>query len=290
MKYKIVLCLISITASLSVNAQKLIIRADDIGMSHASNIGVIKSFTDGIATSAELMVVTPWLPEAVKLLEEQSNIDVGLHAAFTSEWENLKWRPLTHCPSLTDENGYFLPFIFPNSDYPGQSLIERIDDIVLEEFESEFRAQIELAIKLVPRINHISGHMMWNMISTEIAISAERIANEYGLIFVDGNSELMQSLKIERFPMQYGLMPGEREAKFIEALDKLERDKTYLFIEHPAVGSAEMEGVFHIGYENVSTDQQEVLDLYTNNKIQNLIKEKGIELVSYKQVFEELID
>ena len=284
---KMILSITAIVMFLTVAAQKLIIRADDIGMTHAANIGVIKSYTDGMTTSAELMVVTPWLPEAVKMLNENPGLDVGLHTAFTSEWETMKWRPLTYCPSLTDENGYFFPAVFPSKNYPGQSLMENKDKIVLAEFEAEFRAQIELAKKLVPRVTHISGHMMWSIVSPEIAASAERIAVECGLIYPD-SPEISKKIGIEGFPMGWGVKPEEREAKFIEALDKLEKGKTYLFVEHPAVGGEEMKGVFHIGYENVSEDRQGVLDLFTSARVMNLIKEKGIELVSYGQLIKTL--
>lgn len=57
----------------------------------------------------------------------------------------MKWRPLTHCPSLTDENGYFYPMMFPNPAYPGQSIMEQKWDI--KEIEQEFRAQIETTLK-----------------------------------------------------------------------------------------------------------------------------------------------
>ena len=286
-KKKLLLSTIVVTMFMTATAQKLIVRADDIGMSHASNIGVIKSYTDGITKSAELMVVTPWLPEAVKMLNEHPNLDVGLHAAFTSEWETMKWRPLTYCPSLTDENGYFFPAVFPNPNYPGKSLMENKDKIKLAEFEAEYRAQIELAKKLVPSITHISGHMMWSFVSPEIASSAERIAAEYGLLYPD-NPEKMQKLGIESTPLAWGVKPEEREEKFIEALNKLEKGKTYLFVEHPAVGGEEMKGIFHIGYENVSEDRQSVLDLFTSPRVKNIIKEKGIELVSYGQLFKSL--
>ncbi len=284
---KLILSFLIGISYMNVAAQRLIVRADDIGMSHASNVGVIKSYTDGITTSVELMVVTPWLPEAVKMLKKYPKLNVGLHVAFTSDWENMKWRPLTKCPTLTDENGYFLLSAFPNPNYPGESMIERKDEISLAEFETEFRAQIELALKLMPRIDHISGHMRWGIVSPEITASAERISGEYGLLFADGQSKTMQELQIDRFPMPLGLKPGEREAKFIDALDKLERGKTYLFVEHPAMGGDEMEGIFHKGYENVSVDRQDVLDLFTNLKIQTLIKERGIELISYRQLIEE---
>ena len=282
-KSKLTLTIMVVTMYLTTTAQQLIVRADDIGMSHAANIGVIKSYTDGITKSAELMVVTPWLPEAVKMLNEHPGLDVGLHAAFTSEWETMKWRPLTHCPSLTDEHGYFFPAVFPNPNYPGKSLMENKDKIKITEFEAEFRAQIELAKKLIPSITHISGHMMWAIVSPEIAASANRIAAEYGIINTDSQDE-MKKMGIEGFPMVWGVKPEEREAKFIEALNKLEKSKTYLFVEHPAVGGEEMKGVFHKGYENVSEDRQSVLDLFTSAHVKSIIKEKGIELVSYGQL------
>lgn len=272
----------------TISAQRLIVRADDIGMTHAANVGVIKSFTEGITTSAELMVVTPWLPEAVKMLNEHPDLDVGLHAAFTSEWETMKWGPLTCTPSLTDENGYFLASTFPNPNYPNNSLMEIKERISLEEFEKEFRAQIELAIKLVPRVSHISGHMMWAIVSPEIASAAERIAKEYGLLFTDGRNETMQKLGIEGFPMEWGAALEERETKFIEALAKLEKGKTYVYVEHPAVGGEEMKAIFHKGYENVSEDRQNVLDLFISPNVRKAIKEKGIELVSYGQLINEL--
>ncbi len=48
------------------------------------------------------------------MLKENPGLDVGLHLVIAGEWENVKWRPLTHCPSLTDENGYFFPMMFPD--------------------------------------------------------------------------------------------------------------------------------------------------------------------------------
>ena len=280
---KLILSITAVVMFLTATAQQLIVRADDIGMTHAANIGVIKSYTDGMTTSAELMVVTPWLPEAVKMLNEHPGLDVGLHAAFTSEWETMKWRPLTHCPSLTDEHGYFWPAVFPNQNYPGKSLMENKDKINIAEFEAEYRAQIELAKKLIPRITHISGHMMWSFVSPEIAASAERIAAEYGLLYPD-SPEKMKELGLESTPLAWGVKPEEREEKFIEALGKLEKGKTYLFVEHPAVGGEEMKGVFHVGYENVSEDRQSVLDLFTSTRVKSILKEKGIELVSYGQL------
>ena len=89
-----------IITSLCACAQKpirLIIRGDDMGYAHAGNEALIKCSQEGIQTSIEVIVPSPWFPEAVKLLEENPGIDVGIHLAITSEWSNIKWRPLSDC-------------------------------------------------------------------------------------------------------------------------------------------------------------------------------------------------
>jgi hypothetical protein len=76
----------------------------------------------------------------------------------------------------------------------------------------------------------------------------------------------------------------EKMYSFKKMLDKLERGKTYLFVDHPGLDSPELKAVSHIGYEDVATDRQGVTSLWTNNEIKSLIKSKGIQLVSYKDL------
>src|SRR5690606_27607455 len=88
-------------------------------------------------------------------------------------------QPLTPAPSLRDADGYFYPMIFPNENYPGQALAE--DEWTLEDVEQEFRAQIELGLKKIPRISHVSGHMGCTWISDEVQALVKELAVEYGL-------------------------------------------------------------------------------------------------------------
>ena len=150
-------CLAALPLIAQTAHPRLIVRADDMGSFRAANIACLKGYQQGIETSIEVMAVTSWFPEAARLLKENPGIDVGLHLTFTSEWENVKWRPLTHCPSLCDENGYFLPMMSPNTAYPGKAILENKWDI--KEVEQEARAQIEMALRNIPQISHVSGHM-----------------------------------------------------------------------------------------------------------------------------------
>jgi predicted glycoside hydrolase/deacetylase ChbG (UPF0249 family) len=105
----------------------LIVRGDDIGFSHAANVGCIESYKNGIMRTVELMPACPWFPEAVKMLKEVPGLDVGIHLALTSEWSNMKWRPLTNAPSITNEDGYFYPMVWKNESFPPNSSIEEAD-------------------------------------------------------------------------------------------------------------------------------------------------------------------
>ena len=140
----------------------LIVRGDDIGSSHAANIACIRSYKEGIMRTVELMVPCGWFPEAVKLLNENPGLDVGVHITLTSEWENVKWRPLTHVPSLTDVDGYFFPQIWQRKDFPPGTALKEAN-WKIEEIEKEMRAQIELAKRKVPHVSHLTCHMGWLM-------------------------------------------------------------------------------------------------------------------------------
>ena len=172
------------------------------------------------------------------MLAENPNVDVGIHLAIISEWDNLKWRPLSDCPSLRDEDGYFYPMVWPNKNYPGKAIKDR--PLKIDEIENEFRAQIELALKKIPRISHISGHMGCTHLSDEVKVMTEKLAKEY---------------HIDIDPEAHGVSPAsydgahktseEKIESFIRMLDKLEKGKTYLFVDHPGLDSPELRASSH---------------------------------------------
>ena len=272
-------CLILISTQ-AQDPPKLIIRADDMGSSHSANLACIESYKNGIARTIEVMAVAPWFPEAVRLLNENQGVEVGLHLTITSEWDNIKWRPLTHCPSLTDQDGYFLPRMSPHTDLPGQSIME--NDWKIEEIEREFRAQIELALKNIPQLNHLSGHMRATGFDKKVAEMALRLAKEYRLPLVDGNPET--EFGIINFGYSRPKDPSERLNGFSDLLNGLEAGNTYCFLDHPGLDNLEMQAFYHKGYEDVAVDRQGVTDLFTSESIIDIIQKKGIVLTGYNEI------
>jgi CubicO group peptidase (beta-lactamase class C family)/predicted glycoside hydrolase/deacetylase ChbG (UPF0249 family) len=265
------------------NPPRLVVRGDDMGFSHSANEALIKCFKEGIETSIEVIVPSPWFPEAVRLLQQNPGIDVGLHFAITSEWDNVKWRPLTDCPTLKNEDGYFYPMLNRNKNYPNQSVMEHAWK--LEDVEKELRAQIKMALKYIPRLSHISGHMGSTSFAPEIKELAKKIAAEYKLAMVDVEPEKDINASYTGFDSR-NKNTEERIEAFIQMVNKLEVGKTYVFVEHPGIDNDELKAIYHIGYEDVAKGRQDVTTIFTNEKVKEAIHKKGIELVSYKQVLE----
>lgn len=256
---------------------RLIVRGDDMGFSHSGNEALIKCYKEGIETSIEVIVPSPWFPEAVKMLEENPKVDVGIHLAITSEWDNVKWRPLSDCPSLKDPDGYFYPMIWPNKNYPGRAIKD--NKWTLADIEKEFRAQIELALKKIPRISHVTGHMGCTDFSDSVDLLVKKLTKEYN-IDIDPQD---YDVTYVGYKGAHGTL-AEKTESFIKMLHSLEPGKTYIFGEHPGFDSPELRAIHHIGYEDVATDRQGVTSLWTDPKIKELIKKKGIQLISYKDL------
>ena len=259
------------------NVARLIIRGDDMGYAHAGNQAIIESYKNGIERSVEIIASSPWFPEAVRLLQENPGIDVGVHLAITSEWDNIKWRPLSDCPSLKDADGYFFPMIWPNKNYPGRSVTE--NKWTAQDIEKEFRAQIELVQKKLPRVSHLSSHMGCTGINDTVKAIAKKLAKEYK-VDID-----LQELQVK--PATYKgphASSAEKINSFIAMLDDLKPGETYLFVDHPGLDSPELQAIHHIGYENVAADRQGVTDLFTSNEVKAALKRKNVVAIGYNQV------
>ncbi|HRO45773.1 polysaccharide deacetylase family protein [Agriterribacter sp.] len=270
-------------SSMMLHAQhppRLIVRGDDMGFSHSGNAAAIKTYKEGIVRSVEVLVPSPWFPEAVALLKENPGVDVGIHLTLTSEWDNVKWRPVSDCPSLKDADGYFYPMIWPNKNYPNRALLQH--KWTLEDVEKEFRAQIELAIKKIPRISHVSGHMGCTHMNEDVTALTKKLAKEYK-IDIDPSEKAVKGVSYK----WQSKTAAEKKKAFIAMLQTLEPGNTYLFVDHPAFDTPEMRAIHHIGYEDVATDRQGVVDIWTDAEIIALIKKKKIQLISYKDLATE---
>ena len=69
MKRLFLITLLCISA-VSSYGQRLIVRMDDMGVTHATNLAMLQCYNEGIGRSVEVMSVCPWFMEAANMLKE----------------------------------------------------------------------------------------------------------------------------------------------------------------------------------------------------------------------------
>lgn len=143
---------VAVTASLverlghSPDSKLVILSCDDLGASHASNMGVFAAMRDGVATCASLMVPAPWACHAANNTTPAD--DIGVHLTLNSEHTCYRWGPVTHAPSLQSGEGGFPRTL--------EDLWEHADPA---EVLRELRAQVERAQVWGVDVTHLAPHL-----------------------------------------------------------------------------------------------------------------------------------
>lgn len=245
---------------------RLIVKADDMGAAHGFNTGTIEAFRDGVVRTTNVIVPGPWFPEAVALLNEHPDLDVGVHLAITSEWTGVKWRPLTAAPSLVDADGY----LFPN--------VGRIRSTnwKLDEIERELRAQIETAKRHLPQVSYTWNHMGFTSLAPEVEVLVSRLSQEYGLV-------VPAEIGVERIGRVYestdsGAVKAQKLAARLETLEP----GLWLHIDHAATTDAEVQAIGTRGPGLVAADRSGNVEMWTSPLVREVIERRGIELTNYR--------
>ncbi|MBI5661805.1 MAG: ChbG/HpnK family deacetylase [Ignavibacterium album] len=271
-----VLILISFDFLIAQNVSEeklLLIRCDDIGMSHSVNLAAKELIASGLKFSASVIVPCGWFDEAVSILKDAENVSIGVHLTLNSEWKNYRWGPVAgvcKVPSLVDSLGYFFPSrakFFANNPSP-------------EEVETELRAQIEKAFKAGLKISYLDYHMGTAVDKPEMRKIVEKLASEYHLAIsryfgeIDVNS--MYSIPVE---LKYNHL--------VSVLDSLETEKINLLVCHIGKDNDELSALIDLnefGLKEMSRHREAELNALLKAVLNNLFKERKIKLLNYSDL------
>ena len=261
---------------------RLLVRVDDAGASHAANVGCLQACTHGIARSVEVMMPGSWIEEAADMLGPHPEIDIGIHLTLTSEWDKVKWKPLTQAPSLVDGSGAFLPLLLPHSKRDAPCL--QLAGWALQEVADELRAQIVLGRKMFPQASHVSSHMIRHFKDFDARLGQiiRNLCEEFDLIDDPFGYGLPRFVAYPTTPRGSAF----RTASFIQSLSKLQGG-THIFIDHPIVASPDAKDMGHLGYMDVLADRVSCLETLTNPALASFIDAHQIELISYRDLLIE---
>jgi len=155
-----------------IPSEKLIITADDFGISPGVNGAVIEAHNKGGLTNASLMANGKYFAEAVSLAKaEAPGLKLGLHINLTGGKSVL---PLKYIPHLVDRNGNF--------KYGPVGLLVQtiINPHIIIQIEREIAAQIIKLQEHGVQISHFDGHHHVHMVPRIFAI-VKKLADKYSV-------------------------------------------------------------------------------------------------------------
>ena len=132
------------------SVRRLIVNADDFGLSASVNAAVIRAHREGVLTTASLMVSEPGFMEAVQLARENPRLGVGLHLTLLMGHSAL---PPEKIPGLVNSRGEF-------SNRPvGVGLGYFFNRSLREQLRAEIHAQFEKFHATGLPLDHVNGHL-----------------------------------------------------------------------------------------------------------------------------------
>lgn len=265
----------------------LIVHADDLGVTHATNAASLAALEAGTVTSASVMAPTPWLAEVAEWARRHPDHDLGMHLTLTSEWRNLRWGPVAgDVGSLTDSSGYLKPLC----DVMGAGA-------TAADVRTELLAQIARARSLGLEPTHLDSHMGCLIYDPEWFAVYMDVSRQTGIPAMVARPELSGPLAATHGPhvrptdlvvdavYTAGVPDYERglEAYYTDVLNGIAPGVSVLLI-HTALDGAESAAMAGgvTGWGN--RWRQVDYNFFTGDHFRRLVQDRGITLTTWREV------
>lgn len=166
---------------------KLIVNADDFGLSEKVNEGIVQAYLHGILTSASLMANGFAFDHAIKLIKEFPSLDIGIHLTLVEETPVLDAKLV---PSLINGGGKFHSHA---KQFFGRYVANKV---CLKQVHKELEAQIQKVLDHGVRVSHLDSHQHLHMLPGIFRI-VERLAKEYGIKVIRSPVEPLHSYMVQ---------------------------------------------------------------------------------------------
>jgi hopanoid biosynthesis associated protein HpnK len=275
---------------------RLVVHADDFGLSAAVNEGILAAHQNGILTSASLTACGAAFDQAIAQAHATPSLDVGVHLTLVEEKPVLD---PSRIPTLVNGDGRFHRHanVFFQRFLSGK--------IRLTEVRDELEAQIKkISSRKIP-ISHLDSHQHLHILPGLIRITAE-LGKAYGipvirlprerlplrLLLQDGSlSRFLQMRVLSLFCGLGNRFIARRADHFFGFLagGDLNRKNLCKILELLPPGVSEL--MCHPGMHDPATPYahwryhwQDELDALTDNEIMEFIREREIRLISFREL------
>lgn len=267
---------------------KLLFQSDDYGFTDAITDGILKGIEKGIIRNTGLFVNMPSSARAAQLIKDKKGISVGIDINLVAGF------PLSDpksVPSLIDENGHFISSVEQmkqkKNPTKGSIMVNFEEDpYPYEEVYIETENQVLKFIELMGRKpDYLHPH---SLVTENSEKAAKAIALKYGIV---KSFDLLSNSKLYKVPCYWTPKPFSLEAQY-----ETDVEANLLKVLPEALVHGHAVFICHCGYVdndllNESTYtmiRTKDLAAATSIKIMEFINKNKIELITYKQLMEDL--
>lgn len=284
---------------------RLIVNADDLGVSEKFNDGIIKAHLNGIVTSTTIIACGSAFEHAISACRAAPTLDMGIHLTLVEERPVLDPRRI---PSLVDSEGRLHqdPLAFAKKLLLGK--------IRFDEVRRELEAQIAKVTGLGIPVSHFDSHDNIHMLPGIARVTGE-LAKDHGIPAIryprerlrgymlrqrgavsrkDGAvSRILQSLALAFFCQLGRKRLSARQTDHFAGFffgGNLNKNNLLKVLRHlPLTGTCEL--MCHPGFKDPDPrfahwdyHQEDELDALTDAEISTFLRERDVELISYRQL------
>ena len=279
---------------------KLIVNADDFGLSEAANEGIVHAHRNGIVTATSIMANGSAFEHAIDLARATPALDLGVHLTLVGEKPVLDPQTI---PSLVGEDGRLLD---SSRSFARRYMAGRIDRA---DVQRELTAQMEKVQQQRLPITHLDGHQHLHLFPRVFDVTVDlarthqidwiRIPNEplKGYMFgaPAGWPRVLELLAVKHFcrravrrwPMRAagfaGFYHGGRlnRRNLATVLRRLPAGGLCELMCHPSLDDPNSPYA-HWGYA-----WADEVDALTDPQTRRYLQQNGVELTSYRRIADE---
>ena len=247
---------------------KLIINADDFGLTNGVTYGIYDAIKNGIVTSTTMMVNTLASELAAELVKSDPELKVGLHLNLSLG------KPLTVCKSLVDKNGNFIKPKELKKD-------EQYDE---EEVYREFEAQYVKFILLTGKEPmHIDSHLYLHQIFPKVERQAKRLSEEVGVPLRQFDTKQYKGVYFEgRFKHKEGESIETMKEKFKKIVAENSEKEYVELMVHPGYVDIELLKISSYNFSRVMESA-----VLVDTEIKEYMEKNAIKLISFAELGKE---
>jgi chitin disaccharide deacetylase len=286
--------------------RRLIVNADDFGLTQGVNRAIVEAHCDGAVTSSTLMANGQAFNDAIERVKSASRLSVGCHVVLVDGLPVLGGR---HTSTLSDKNASDGRFRESLSGLALRALVGSIDP---DEIEAEVTAQIRKLQAAGIVVSHLDTHkhthifprVLRPLLRAARACGVPAVRNPFGPIRFSilakypslwkrySQVAVLNRLsgRFRKSVMDEGVLTTEGTVGVVATgamdLDLFETiidslpEGTWEFVCHPGYNDAALDGI----RTRLRQSRAEELRLLTSPEAREILTRSGVQLISYRDL------